>query len=701
MVRELYIDNQRVDLPDDVRFQLTFEIADFGELKPRGSGSSTIRLPKTPRNTDIFENCNFVQVASDYPYALHSAYYYEDGWLVFNDATVYMLSITDKDFEIQCTWGNAPEIARLKSLDMGNVGGLGNVNYGAAVYAGVETGITENKGETERYNLSVRGTSLYSPYTRGALSVKTAFEKIGIDTGDGMSDAIKSYIDQLYVFPTSKSAVKRYSDVTFSYPRKRTTLKPNEISDKGTENGQLRRWNYGDGDGSNRRATFFFEPDQNEYTAVTESSIEGRAPQMIPGKWYDVDIEVIVYAVEIGRQDGQSFDYDRANFSINAVLGQVMGQQDNAAWSGDKLASVPTNDDSTLVLTGALPAAWNVPTVLRGTKRILYNGNEVKLSDAGNSGVPPLYLAIYPTTSYAGYQDMVLWGQVEAQALLTVSAVGGEIETEINMPEETTAGLQDNPTVGFADVLRGVKAYDFVTQALINAGAIFDRKDGTTRVFTYDDIANTDPVDWSDKLVYIKDEDTLNTSVGARNWIRYKESDEYNGYGDGYYTDPLSSALRKADKNVIQNSLFGSVNDNGRKVAFQVFRAASIPMFRKKDGEVEHIESGMHLVRLSTSGSGYTLKNRSGQVVPTSVRIMQSDENQPTFDSIRATNWNRYIAMQQRYRKAKAIFMLSGQDIAELDFGRPVYLRQYAQSYVVTKVNYQPKASTVEMMLIR
>lgn len=94
MVRELYIDDQRVDLPDDVKFQLTFQIADFGDLSPRGSGSNTIKLPKTPRNVGIFERCNFVQVASNFPYALHSAYYYEDGFLVFNDATVYMLAIT-------------------------------------------------------------------------------------------------------------------------------------------------------------------------------------------------------------------------------------------------------------------------------------------------------------------------------------------------------------------------------------------------------------------------------------------------------------------------------------------------------------------------------------------------------------------------------------------------------------------------------
>ena len=60
-----------------------------------------------------------------------------------------------------------------------------------------------------------------------------------------------------------------------------------------------------------------------------------------------------------------------------------------------------------------------------------------------------------------------------------------------------------------------------------------------------------------------------------------------------------------------------------------------------------------------------------------------------------------YIAIKTNYRKATALFMLSAQDIAELDFKKPIYLRQYAQSYIVTKVNYQPKGSTVEMILVR
>lgn len=705
MTRELYIDNQRVDLPADARFQLTFQIADFGELRPRGSGSNTIRLPKTPRNTAIFDNCNFVQVASDFPYVLHSAYYYEDGWLVFNDATVYMLAITDTDFEIQCTWGNAPEISRLKSLDMGNVNGLGNVNYGAEAYAGVETGIRERQGEWKRYDLSVSGRRLYSRYTRGVMSVGKALATVGIGA-DGMSDAIKAYIDGLYVFPAVKTATRPYKDVSFAYRRRTTELDPTAYPYIGENEGYIFAWNQAVGE--NRRNNFIFEPVANGYTSIYSTSLGKRTPVMQQGKWYDVSVDVIVYNAWVGRSD-EYRDLDLSKFRIAVVFGQVMGQQDNAAWRDNaRVVRLPASNNSTLVLSHAFPTNGRA-IMISEKKRIYINSNSVKLNGAGEEGVPPCYLAIYPYTTDADYSILYLYGRVDAEATVTVSAVGGEIEGDIQMPEETE-DRQDQPTIGFSDVLRGTSAYDFATQALVNAGALFDHRDGKTRVYTYDDIANNGAqmLDWSDKLVYIKEENTFNQSGGAKNWVKYKDGGEYNGFGDGYYTDPLAQKLLKPDKTIIENRVFGFVNDDGESsgTVLQYMNAASLPMFKQKDnGEIETIESGMHLVRLKTptgnSGIMPYLANSAGLEVGGNKPILDSSDEQPTFDNIKETNWERYIAMQQQYRKAKAVFMLNGQDIAELDFKRPIYLRQYAQAYVLTKVNYQPAATTVEMLLVR
>ena len=82
-------------------------------------------------------------------------------------------------------------------------------------------------------------------------------------------------------------------------------------------------------------------------------------------------------------------------------------------------------------------------------------------------------------------------------------------------------------------------------------------------------------------------------------------------------------------------------------------------------------------------------------------RMLASARVQPKFDNKYESIWKYYADLNYKYRKAKALFMLSPQDVAQLDFTKPIYLRQYAQAYIVTKVNYQRNASTVEMLLIR
>lgn len=157
--------------------------------------------------------------------------------------------------------------------------------------------------------------------------------------------------------------------------------------------------------------------------------------------------------------------------------------------------------------------------------------------------------------------------------------------------------------------------------------------------------------------------------------------------------------------------LFGDFVQRHFQCIYNLFRILVLFVYRKtnKDGTTENIfkESGLHLVRLAprtasgTNFGGYLVNGSGQKVYGVSERTLSSAIVQPTFDNIKDTNWSEFIAIKTNYRKATALFMLSAQDVAQLDFMRPIYLRQYAQSYIVTKVNYQPKGSTVEMLLIR
>ena len=677
MTRALYIDDQRVDLPEDVRFQLTFQIADFGELKPRGSGSNTIKLPKTPRNIAIFDNCNFVQVSSNFPYALHSAYYYEDGWLIFNDATVYMLAITEKDFEIQCVWGNSTEIRRLKSLDMGNVAGLGNVNYQPATYGLVETGMKGIYGNIESFYLATRGNGYISEFTRGVLSIRTALDNIP-NFNPEYSPAIAAYLDHLYAFPAVKQAKISYKNAVFEGQIISSEIELEDVVIGGRYSVVL------SSDPLKRKKAFFLIENTNR-TITTQGGtpFDGIvAPFTLPGGWYDISVEIsnIVFTYPDTSTDALGGIF---------VIGQVLAGNDNSKYTADS--------NSSLVID--IGREWVQGKTYSGSKRIYIDDAEI---DMGNDikAVPELYCAIWPNFSVPS----VYKAFVTANLKITVNSVSELTEVDINMPDETKEGVKNYITIGLNDLLRGTNAYDFITQAVINAGAIFDSKDGKTRVYTYDDVVNNtaEMLDWSDKLVYIKEENTFNQSGGSQNEIKYKQDEYYNGFGDGSFADPLAQELKKDDKTLVENSLFGF---NNGLLVYGLGNPIKIPFVEEKADKngiksYNYRESGWHLVKLAEPADMY-MANKNGQWIRPSIKALRGNATQPTFDNITETNWLKYIVIQQNYRKAKALFMLTPQDVAQLDFKKPIYLRQYAQAYIVTKINYQRNASTVEMLLIR
>ena len=678
MTRELYIDNQRVDLPEDVRFQLTFQIADFGELKPRGSGSNTIKLPKTPRNIAIFDNCNFVQVSSNFPYALHSAYYYEDGWLLFNDATVYMLAITEEDFEIQCVWGNSTEIKRLKSTDMGNVTGLGNVNYQPVTYGYIETGMREEYGIMTPFALAT-ASGLRAPYTRGLLPIKSTIDNL---LNPLYTPPVQSYLTNLYAFPAVSKAKITYDNVEFS----------------GNINNQFFKNKSGTTpillpSDSSERKELFIPVAVNGRTITTQGGtpFDGIvAPFAVPGQYYDVTIELFGINIVADYRNNKVKVIGPSVF----VFGQILASDDNSQYTVETSSNIVMNIDE----------EWrdNSAKTYTATKRIFIDNTEVEMGN-GVSAIPQLYCALWPTRySQDGFALNSFY--VTATVKITMSAVQSLTEVEINMPDERNAGVKNYVTVGMTDILRGTNAYEFITQCVINSGAIFDVKDGRTRLFAYGDVVGNaaEMLDWSDKLVYIKEESTFNHSCGSQNEIKYKQTEYYNGFGDGSFIDPLAQKLQKESKTVVANSLFGF---NNGVYPRRLGNAVGIPFVfetQEKDGTVNYEckDRGWNLVRLA-NGTITRLADGDGWTLGVYYPVNPVAESQPTFANIRQASWDGYINLQNKYRKATALFVLSGQDIAELDFKKPIYLRQYAQAYVVTKINYRRNASTVEMLLIR
>lgn len=189
--RVLYIGNQRVDLPDNVSFNLVWQCAEPGELKIYGSGSSTIKLPFTPANDAVFGNCKFLTVIGGREFdTFNQCNYYERGMLMIDGGKAYITSISD-GYEICLTWGNGDYVQKLKETSVADLGGETFKWNNSVIYPDVETSLQPSLYST----FYMQGTEARFRHalTRPLFPYSSILGTVGI-TSDNTPEKIWNYV---------------------------------------------------------------------------------------------------------------------------------------------------------------------------------------------------------------------------------------------------------------------------------------------------------------------------------------------------------------------------------------------------------------------------------------------------------------------------------------------------------------------------
>lgn len=105
MKYELFINNQRADLPNDSDFSLSWESNLFSDVsKITSNSSTTINLPKTATNCKIFEAADVPTMQSAKVRKYLSARLVVDGVEMISDGYAVLMSYGDS-YEVALTWG--------------------------------------------------------------------------------------------------------------------------------------------------------------------------------------------------------------------------------------------------------------------------------------------------------------------------------------------------------------------------------------------------------------------------------------------------------------------------------------------------------------------------------------------------------------------------------------------------------------------
>lgn len=101
MNNKIYINGQRLDLPENTNITLTYRSAAFVSIdKLNNSYSNTISVPRTARNESILGGVIFPSSSSETPYTYLAASIELDGVMVVPSAVAYITEVTTDEVKL-------------------------------------------------------------------------------------------------------------------------------------------------------------------------------------------------------------------------------------------------------------------------------------------------------------------------------------------------------------------------------------------------------------------------------------------------------------------------------------------------------------------------------------------------------------------------------------------------------------------------
>lgn len=118
MIREVYINNQLIDIASDNSAGYIFTSPIFRDInKIMSNRTTTYKIPKTTKNLSTFGLADNPDVHSLAPYREHKFLELRDG-LPFIDGVCFLLKTAAKELELAVFWGNPEKLQALKDLKL-------------------------------------------------------------------------------------------------------------------------------------------------------------------------------------------------------------------------------------------------------------------------------------------------------------------------------------------------------------------------------------------------------------------------------------------------------------------------------------------------------------------------------------------------------------------------------------------------------
>lgn len=243
----------------------------------------------------------------------------------------------------------------------------------------------------------------------------------------------------------------------------------------------------------------------------------------------------------------------------------------------------------------------------------------------------------------------------------------------------------------FESEFDGMQISQFMNELLWRFNlTIFKDKYSNSYTFKYlNEILNTPAIDWSDKFNGLESESYIYGNYGQVNYLKHKYDDQNSKYNDG--TIEVANTNIPADKTIIQSVIYSPEYNLTTGIGF----LSSVYKFWEKEpkdnGTVNYkpLANRFFFLRATpiTFSPIKTLISETLEEEATITNAQREISARLSFSEIVPLYYNEIGALLNQSKVLNVNMRLTENDIVDMDFSKPVYIKQLGGSFMVNKIN--------------
>lgn len=652
---ELIIDGVRVDMSPDTRIVLNFKSNLLGDVsKITASNSQTIQLPKTIRNRMIFDHATTPARGSVFPYQRHAAEYIRNGVKIISDAYAVMLSASE-NFEVALYWG---EMTRFQTwVESGAK--LNDLSFDDLYQIWSNT-------NTKTYCVDA-GEGDPDVYIDDSFLINADYD-CGVGSTDTIPAGVKSQI-WLHKFVSVRMILQQIqsdSGITFEFP-----------------NGYMSRPGSGNLRGLFRSVAIALttrktQSSSSKYASGIDSHVTHGWCDYLVGVTFTMPASTY-YSTE--NKNG-TFNIWGEKAPVTVIKGNYTGRATLTA---------------ILVVQTSCGSSGYVPdTELKfrstGPGDDYWGARPISSESQGKSGGRYYYLQTFSVTRSfdmnEGDEIFIGFELSDGYKFHYLSNSGFIIFTPPAVESNISLGEYFKAKGNFPDVSQ----IDFV-KAICGLFGLYVVPSGVNnkiKFATLDTLADNkdNAVDWSSKLVRDNADDSDPREIkytfgdyARRNWFRYKDDENVGATGDAPLVVDNESLEPEKDTITIP---FAASDEKQTTFGGVATTLAVIPHYTLEDGTPKDVAVSPRLVCMRGGGA------HGNEAVARFEPITFSNMISRYYEQL-ANLLNSAVVIKERIR-------LTEFDLLNLDFTKPVFLKQYGRYYAIISIQTAEEYCTVELL---